>query len=513
VDPKAPPPVDGRWPVYVSAREDASAIEQELRAEVSAADFARLSIRPLSTDPEAMPSFGILYLPKPYVVPGGRFNEMYGWDSYFIVLGLLDEGRPDLARDMVDDHLYEIEKYGTILNANRTYYLTRSQPPVFTRMVLAVYGATQDKEWLRGTLDAALAYYHYWTSPPHLTAETGLSRYFDRGRGPSPEVLSELDDRGHSHYERAREELANGRRDGFGYDPARFYDAKSGTLTPLFYVADRSMRESGFDPSDRFGRLGLGVIDYDPVCLNTLLWVMERDLATILTEIGRAGEADAWLQRAATRRLSIDRYLWDPVRGLYLDYDTTNGRRRDYPFATTFMPLWAGVASDEQARRVVANLSLFEAPGGIRTSTQRTGSQWDAPYVWAPLVLMAAQGLRRYGFRDEADRVSVNFLSMVLAEFIARGAIFEKYDGETRTHETSAGVHFGYTSNEVGFGWTNAAFLELWRGLTPARRNDVLHLDGVALPGHISSSTRPRVSRTRDSTNTNDRTANAKYAP
>ncbi len=162
---------------------------------------------------------------------------------------------------------------------------------------------------------------------------------------------------------------------------------------------------------------------------------------------------------------------------------------------------------------VVANLPLFEAPGGIRTSTQRTGSQWDAPYGWAPLVLMAAQGLRRYGFRDEADRVSVNFLSMVLAEFIARGAIFEKYEVESRTNGTAAGVHFGYTSNEVGFGWTNAAFLELWRCLTPSRRDDVLRLDAATLPYHISSSTRPRVSRTRDRANTNEKTANAQYTP
>ncbi len=173
MDPKAPRPADGRWAVYVSAREDAAAIERELRAEEPAADFEQLSIRPLPADPEAIPAFGILYLPKPYVVPGGRFNEMYGWDSYFIVLGLLDDGYVDLARDIVENHIYEIEKYSTILNANRTYYLTRSQPPFFTRMILEVYGATHDKEWLRGTLNAALAYHRFWTSPPHLTPETG----------------------------------------------------------------------------------------------------------------------------------------------------------------------------------------------------------------------------------------------------------------------------------------------------------------------------------------------------
>jgi alpha,alpha-trehalase len=150
---------------------------------------------------------------------------------------------------------------------------------------------------------------------------------------------------------------------------------------------------------------------------------------------------------------------------------------------TTFYPLWAGLATPEQARRVASNLRLFERAGGLRTSTVRTGSQWDAPYGWAPMQLMAVEGLRAYGFHAEADRVSVNFLSLVLREFGEHDTIVEKYDVERRTSSLGEGLRFGYASNEIGFGWTNAAFTELYAQLPPAGRAKVLHLDGVGVPG------------------------------
>src|SRR5262249_44808880 len=138
-------------------------------------------LRPLPANPGLIHEHGLLYLPRPYVVPGGRFNEMYGWDSYFIQMGLLRDGELDLAKDMADNFLYEIREYGKILNANRTYYLTRSQPPFLTEMLLGVYRRTLDRKWLEAALPAIDKYYRYWTSPPHLTPQTGLSRYFDLG--------------------------------------------------------------------------------------------------------------------------------------------------------------------------------------------------------------------------------------------------------------------------------------------------------------------------------------------
>ena len=162
----------------------------------------------LPADPLTVKEHGLLYLPHPYVVPGGRFNEMYGWDSYFIVLGLVhenDAANVARARDMVDDFLYEVRHYGGVLNANRTYYLTRSQPPLLSEMVLAVYKDKPDKVWLAGTRDALIATYEHWTTPPHLIPSLGLSRYFDHGEGPAPEVVTgERDAQGLNHYDRVR---------------------------------------------------------------------------------------------------------------------------------------------------------------------------------------------------------------------------------------------------------------------------------------------------------------------
>jgi alpha,alpha-trehalase len=150
-----------------------------------------------------------------------------------------------------------------------------------------------------------------------------------------------------------------------------------------------------------------------------------------------------------------------PQAGLYFDYNFETGKRRHYEYVTTFYPLWAGAASPEQARRVRDNLSLFEAAGGLLTSTRVTGQQWDAPFGWAPLQLLAVEGLRRYGYEADADRIARKFLGLVAKEFQEHGTIVEKYDVRRRESDVAADIRFGYSSNEIGFGWTNAAFEEL----------------------------------------------------
>jgi alpha,alpha-trehalase len=466
-DPKMPRAPEKPWPVYLSAREDRGRVERELQAALKPEERARIELRVLPADPLSVTDHGLLYLPRPYVVPGGRFNEMYGWDSYFIQVGLLRDGELEKARDMVENFLYEIDHYGTILNANRTYFLSRSQPPFLTRMVLGVFEKTGDKEWLRAAVPAVEKYYRFWTTEPHLGPSLGLSRYYDTGQGPAPEVVSdERDAAGRTHYDRVREYYRTHPVDE--YDLSLYYDRKADRLTDLFYKGDRSMRESGFDPSNRFGPFSVDIIHHAPVCLNSLLYMMETDAAAIADTLGRAAEARQWRERAQRRRAAVDRYLWDEKAGLYLDYDFRKGARRRYEFATTFYPLWAGLATPEQARRVLANLPLFEAPGGLLTSTRVTGSQWDAPFGWAPLQMIAAAGLRRYGHHEAADRVSRKFLATVVKEFEEHGGIVEKYDLQRRESDVSAGIRFGYSSNEVGFGWTNAAFLELLAGLSGA---------------------------------------------
>jgi alpha,alpha-trehalase len=452
-------------PVYVSRQEDSAEIHKRLESVLTPEELKSIQLRTLPTRSEEIREHGLLYLPHSYVVPGGRFNEMYGWDSYFIQLGLLRAGRTELARNMADNFLYEIEHYGTILNANRTYFLTRSQPPFLTEMILAVFDKVQDRVWLQRSLPAIEKYYRFWTSPPHSIESVGLSRYFDTGEGPAPEVVAdERDAQGRTHYDRVTEYYRSHPAID-DYDVTQFYDRAADRLTDLFYKGDRSMRESGFDPSNRFGPFSVDIIHYAPVCLNALLYRMELDAARIATILGRSSSADEWRSRARQRRQNMDRYLWDAAAGLYFDYNFQTGRRRQYPFATTFYPLWAGAASPEQARAVVSNLPRFEAPGGLLTSTEVTGSQWDAPFGWAPLQVIAVNGLRRYGYGAAADRLARKFVSLIVDDFAAHNTIVEKYDVRRRSSDLAAGLKFGYTSNEVGFGWTNAAVLELSAGL------------------------------------------------
>ena len=474
IDPKVPRP-DHRWPVYISRHESLTDVIHGLHAHgLPARDLARLDIRRLPDSGTPLTEHGLLYLPHPYVVPGGRFNEMYGWDSYFLQVGLLRDDRIALAKDLVDNFLYQIQHYGHIFNANRTYYLTRSQPPFLTQMVLGVYRRTGDREWLRQAVPRLERYYRYWTTGDHQT-KTGLSRYYDLGDGPAPEVVaSERDGEGRTHYDRA---TAYYRTHALKDDDVRpFFDHTTGELTARFYQGDRAMRESGFDPSHRFGPFNADTVSYAPVCLNTLLYVMETDMADILTVLGRMPEATAWQTHADQRRHQINALLWDERDGLYYDYNFTKDEVRRYPFVTTLYPLWAGIADAAQAKRVVENLHRFEQPGGLQTSTHESGSQWDAPFGWAPMQLIAVQGLRRYGYREEADRIAVKFLALVLKEFITHQTVMEKYDVVRRTSRVV--LKDGYPENVADFGWTAAVFTELYAALPAEKQREVLRLDG-----------------------------------
>ncbi|HET7204986.1 MAG TPA: trehalase family glycosidase, partial [Terriglobales bacterium] len=467
-------------------------VQQECRV-----DIKRLSIgieHPGQIDPHTVSPPGLLFLPNSYVVPGGRFNEMYGWDSYFIILGLLRDGRADLARGMVENFFFEIANYGTVLNANRTYYLSRSQPPFLTSMVMAVYEAEkkhgpEDRAWLKKAYDYASKDYEMWTHDPHLAGSTGLSRYFDFGQGPVDEGLQ--DENGYyrgvaawflRHPEEADHNLVQLDRPQSASDATGFIfslqlcESTPGasncdpvhrlSLSRDYYKGDRSMRESGFDVSFRFGPFSAHTHDYAPVCLNSLLYKTEKDLAEMAGLLGKRDDSGLWNRRAEARKQRINKYLWDPVRGLFFDYDFQTQNRSAYEYVTSFYPLWAGLASQEQARAVEKNLPIFEQPGGLVMSHTESGAQWDYPYGWAPTQLLAIQGLRRYGFKDDADRLSDKFLSMVADNFARDSTMREKYNVVTRSSETH--VTTGYQQNVVGFGWTNGVFLELLHELPPA---------------------------------------------
>jgi alpha,alpha-trehalase len=477
VDPKFNPLPDGRWPVYVAPGDNLHKIEKALQQEMQLADFQKIEIQKLPEDLPSLRAQGLLYLPKRYVVPGGRFNEMYGWDSYFIQVGLLRDGELQLAKDMADNFLYEVREYGKVLNANRTYYLTRSQPPFLTQMLLGVYQKTPDRKWLDDSVPLIEKYYSFWMTDPHLTDETGLSRYFDLGEGHAPEVVSaERNAEGRTHYDLVKAYFKT--HEITDYDVSQYYDRKTDELSMLFYKGDRSMRESGFDPSNRFGPFNIDIIHYDPVCLNSLLYLMEMQTAEILHILGREAEVNVWRKRAEDRAERMNRLMWDAKDGLYYDYDFAHHRVRHYPFLTTFYPLWAGIATKEQAARVERNLSLFEKVGGLQTSTYVSGNQWDAPFGWAPLQMIAVEGLRRYGYADDAERISMKFLGLVRREFLKKGYIVEKYDVVQGGANVSANIHFGYSANQAGFGWTNAVFTGLYDALSPEDQRKLMSTSG-----------------------------------
>jgi alpha,alpha-trehalase len=440
---------------------------------------------------------GLLYLPEKYVVPGGRFNEMYGWDSYFIIRGLLQAGRVELARGMVGNFFFEVENYGAMLNANRTYYLTRSQPPFMSSMVVDVYEALQkqtahkdttaDRAWLERAYADLEKDYGMWTRAPHLAGETGLSRYYDFGEGPPAEAVQ--DETGFYRKVAQYFFLHPGVADDYVVDTTagakqpvagspyslqvcdapmtmarpECEKARQFKLSADYYKGDRSMRESGFDVSFRFGAFGSATHHYAPVCLNSLLYKTEKDLEQISLWLGHGDDAKRWSKRAEERKKLITQYLWNGAQGLFFDFNSVTKRMSSYKYASTFYPLWAGLATPAQAKAVADNLKVFERPGGIPMSTEDTGTQWDLPYGWGNIEMVAIGGLRRYGYNAEADRVSYEFLSTVAENFRRDGNIREKYNVVTRSSE--AHVELGYEMNVVGFGWTNAAFLELLHAL------------------------------------------------
>jgi len=442
--------------------------------------------------PDELHTPGLLYLPNPYVVPGGRFNEMYGWDSYFIVLGLEADHKEAFARGIVDNFLFEVEHYGAVLNANRTYYLTRSQPPFLTSMIRAVFenpasfaatpaGRIHARAWLARAYTLAQKDYSTWERPEHKAGSTGLSRYFDYGSGPVPEMADDA-----SYYiDVIRWLIAHPRQGGDAYlvrgsehpdaaENARLkqtscdVNASVGCarawfagyrLSRDFYEGDRAMRESGFDTSNRFGPFSGDTHHYAPVCLNSLLYRYERDLEHLALLLGDVRDAAHWDRRSQQRAAAIQRYLWRPKDGVFADFDFVHARTSSYAYISSIYPLWAGYATRDQATKMQAKLNLFERPGGLSTSNTNTGLQWDEPFGWAPTNWIAVAGLEAYGFRSDAARIAGHFDGTVDKGFAADGNIREKYN--MVAGDSNVKVSAGYSTNEIGFGWTNAIYLKM----------------------------------------------------
>jgi alpha,alpha-trehalase len=440
-------------------------------------------------DPRSLKTPGLLYLPNKYVVPGGRFNEMYGWDSYFILLGLLHDGRIELAHGMVENFFFEIEHYGSLLNANRTYYLTRSQPPFLSSMIRDVYAAQlsvkgtnrkQADAWLERAYGYAMRDHNLWLSDFHRAGDTGLARYFDLGQGPVPEQEDDS-----TYYPDVIRWLLAHPKVHTTYlvsvpdKPDATEEAKLATiscdprvstvcmrahvnghwLSADYYRGDRAMRESGYDPSFRFGPFSGSTHHFAPIGLNSLLYKYERDLAWMAEKLGKPGEAKQWNAQADARKAAIDKYLWNASAGLYFDYDYTTHQQSTYHYLTTFYPLWAGLADEQQTAGLEKALHWFERPGGLAMSDYNSGTQWDLPFGWAPPTWIAIAGLQKAGDIKDARRISEEFSHTIKANFEHDHTIREKYD--VVNGSANLDVATGYKTNEVGFGWTNAAYLKM----------------------------------------------------
>jgi alpha,alpha-trehalase len=416
----------------------------------------------------------------PFMVPGGRFNEMYGWDSYFETLGLLEDHRIDLAMGLTDNLIYELAYYGKILNGNRSYYLTRSHPPFLTSMGLAIYNHLPKNEetrlWLARVFRAAIKeYYTVWMVPPRLT-DTGLSRFYGERIGPAPEVEEGHFDAIYRPYAEERE-----------LDIRTFEDQyKAGKFTipalDQFFVQDRCMRESGHDTTYRWDWHGDRCGDFVTVDLNSLLYKTETDIArtietifggTLKVEDGSEETSATWYARAERRKQLMSQLLWDDEAGMFFDYDVVNKKRYQFVSATTLYPLWARLATVEQAETLIRNaLPLLEMPGGLAGSSEksrgaiserRPARQWDYPYGWVPHQMLAWAGMSNYGYEGIAQRLSYRWLYTITRNAVDyNGTVPEKLDVVKRSHEVFAeygnvGTKFEYIPLE-GFGWMNASY-------------------------------------------------------
>lgn len=390
----------------------------------------------------------------PFVVPGGRFNELYGWDSYMESLGLITNGREDLAKGMVENFIFCIKHYGKILNANRSYYLCRSQPPFLTDMTLRVYDKIQRdigaRDFLKRAIMAAIKEYHsVWMTEPRYDPETGLSRYHPDGLGVPPETES-------THFLHILEPYYTKLNMSFedyveGYNNGNIKEPK----LDEYFRHDRAVRESGHDTSYRLEGVAADLATID---LNSLLYKYEVDIGhTIrihfsdklelpeeywwdgMKETDKIKTSSFFDKAQKKRRKAMNQYLWSEEKGMFFDYNVKTKRQQRYESATTFWAMWAGLASPKQADRLVkVALPKLEAEGGLLSGTEksrgkiginRPNRQWDYPYGWAPQQMLAWTGLQRYKFDDHCERLAYKWLFMITKAFFDyNGVVVEKYD-------------------------------------------------------------------------------------
>lgn len=361
----------------------------------------------------------LLGLPKPYLVPSYDetasfdYNELYYWDSFFMVQGMFENPeRKELVTGIAEDLMHLMKRFSVIPNASRTYLMGRSQPPFLTTFIYEAYNAYGlEREWLKEAIEVAKdEYATVWQGvkkPNERLVYKGLSRYYD-----------------------------------------------------INYLHDLAEAESGWDMTPRFGRKAL---NYLPVDLNALLYKYEVDFARTARMFDQKREAAMWEQLAAARKRTMNDLMWDKLRGMYYDYNYAKERRGNISSLATYFPMWAGMVTEKQAASLVKGLRRFENKGGLATTDALPigqyvpGSipvQWAYPNGWAPLHFIVVEGLLKYGYHEDAKRIAMKWLKNNLDWFNAHGVFLEKYNVVSPEKPPQKGVY----PSQTGFGWTNAVF-------------------------------------------------------
>jgi len=360
----------------------------------------------------------LLGVPKPYLVPSYRektgfdYNELYYWDSYFMVQGLLDDEHKELTTGILEDLMALFDRFKVIPNASRTYLTGRSQPPFLTSFIFDIYQQyDMGQPWLKKAIDIAKQEYQtVWLGvkkPNERQVYKGLSRYYD-----------------------------------------------------INYLHDLAEAESGWDMTPRFDRKALNFL---PVDLNALLYKYETDFARAARIFGDKREAAKWEDAAELRKKTMNELMWDRMRGLYYDYNFVKEKRGGTSSLAGFFPMWAGMVDDKQAAQMVKALRRFENKGGLATTDAlpigqfvfgSIPTQWAYPNGWAPLHYVVVKALERYGYHDDARRIAIKWLKTNLHWFNEEHIFLEKYNVVSPEKPPVKGVY----PSQTGFGWTNAVF-------------------------------------------------------
>jgi alpha,alpha-trehalase len=394
----------------------------------------------------------LIAIPYSYIVPGGRFSEQYYWDSYFTMLGLAADHRWNMVENMVKNCTYMIRKFGFIPTANRTYYLSRSQPPYFSHMVKLLAKHKNRRLTLLEYLPYLLSEYRFWIkgrrtlgSNDHIEAlhrvvrmpdGSFLARYFDNKRTPRPEMM--------------------------GDDVETASNSDNENLEKL-YLDLRAGAESGWDFSSRWFREAdeistIHTTDIVAVDLNCLLYHLESTIAEAYHLMFQPLLERKFRRLAEQRKAVINRYLWDEDEQFFMDYDFRTGKRTDVLSLAGAYPLFTKVATPAQAKAVAERIEkVFLKKGGLTTTLVETGQQWDAPNGWAPLQWVAIQGLREYGYHELADRIKKAWIKTCTDVYKSQGKMVEKYNVVDPGRPGDGGE---YTLQD-GFGWTNGVLAAL----------------------------------------------------